>query len=107
MRRAVIVLAVLLAVVAGLAWMRARKTSGLRYPEVVDAILAQVDTNRDGELTSDEFTRVALPGDPFSRYDVDHDGVISRAELEEAFVRTSPQSARGGRMRSDPLSSAH
>jgi Ca2+-binding EF-hand superfamily protein len=104
MKRAAIVVAVLLAVVAGFAWMRAQQTSGLRYPEVVDAILAQVDTNHDGELTSEEFTRVALPGDPFSRYDVDHDGVISRSELEQAFVRTSPQSTRG-RMRSDPLSS--
>ena len=106
MRRAVVIFVLLFAaVVAGVAWMRVNQPDGLRYPEVVDAILARVDTDRDGELSSDEFTRVALPGDAFGRYDVDHDGVISRRELEEGFLRTSPQSVRG-RSRSGPLSSA-
>jgi hypothetical protein len=96
-RRAAVGGLVVAAVVGALAWRHFRAPPD-RYPRVVDAILAEVDTDEDGELSTSEYERVALPDEPMRRYDVDRDGTISRRELENAFLHTSPTTVLRGRL---------
>jgi outer membrane protein assembly factor BamB len=51
------------------------------YPSF-DSMLQELDTNKDGKLSREEFSKHALFGDHFGWMDADNDGVITRAEWD-------------------------
>lgn len=68
----------------------------LKYPELVDDLLARVDTDKDGQVGAEEYALVAAETEPITLYDRDQDGALSRAELESMFLTaTVNKKARG------------
>jgi hypothetical protein len=103
MRRALFGASIVLAAVVAVAlWRRAEAPvvggDDVRFPHVVDAILARVDSDGDGAISADEYARASLPDEPMDTYDVDGDGRISRTELEEGFLRVSPTAVQRQRI---------
>ncbi|MET9295084.1 EF-hand domain-containing protein [Streptomyces sp. NPDC003077] len=98
--------------------MRSHVTDPKTFEHVVlpiaDALMRALDTDRDGELTTDEYVRMydALGIDPatstpaFHRLDRDGNGVISHAEfrtaIEEFYLSPDPE-APGNWLLGSPL----
>lgn len=61
----------------------------LRYPEIVNDILARVDADLSGYVEAEEFARVALPGARLREYDKNDDGRLSPAEVEASLIEDS------------------
>ncbi len=65
---------------------------GRNAPVDINALKAQFDANKDGKVSRDEF--VNGPTLLFDRADANHDGILTRAELDAAISRA--KSARAG-----------
>ena len=70
----------------------AHSGSGLQIdpPAATARLLEQLDANKDGRLDRAEATRGLLP-QPFAAIDIDHDGVLSEAELRSSHDRADDQ----------------
>ncbi|MFO0910011.1 MAG: CehA/McbA family metallohydrolase [Isosphaeraceae bacterium] len=68
----------------------AHSASGLEVnaKAATSRMLTAHDSNQDGTLTADEASQALLP-EPLSRADTDHDGSLTRAELETSHERAT------------------
>jgi hypothetical protein len=62
----------------------------LRYSKVTMAIVARVDLDHDGRVSSDEYTQLAFPDEPMDRWDTDRDGSLDPKEIEATFLDADP-----------------
>ena len=63
---------------------------------------ARLDTNGDGRVAEDEYTRTRWKGPAFTAVDTDHDGDLSTAELLAEFYG-QPATTFDGRVEADAL----
>ena len=62
----------------------------LEHPEVATRILQAADLDADGTVSPEEFSALSLPRQGFAPYDRNHDRRLDAAELEQAFLSSSP-----------------
>lgn len=75
-------------VVAGLAAPAlADDDAHARRAHRVDEVMARLDTDKDGKISKDEASKGRRLAKHFDDVDADHDGFVTKAELEAAFAR--------------------
>ncbi|HCH61516.1 MAG TPA: hypothetical protein DFR83_01845, partial [Deltaproteobacteria bacterium] len=62
----------------------------LEHPEVATRILAETDQDGDDAISPEEYATLALPRQGFAPLDTNHDRRLDAAELEKAFLTSSP-----------------
>jgi Ca2+-binding EF-hand superfamily protein len=62
-------------------------TANSKRAHRLDEVMARLDTDKDGKISKDEASKGRRLSKHFEQVDADHDGFVTRAELEAAFAR--------------------